>query len=70
MVSPVWWASVVGMTAVLAARVPELEAPQKPGDTAQTVVEAFQEEVDGREGDEGPQKGSERPSWWRWFGFK
>jgi hypothetical protein len=51
----------------LVQRVPELEAPRNGHETA---AEASGGVVEDREGEGGPQNGSQRRSWWRtWFGF-
>ncbi len=53
-------AQLTQANAALAAKVPELEAPQEPSGAAQSVVEE-QERVEPRSGTEGPQESAERP---------
>jgi predicted DNA-binding protein YlxM (UPF0122 family) len=61
---------VAGLTqanAQLAARVPELEAPQEPSEAAETVEEE-PERAEPRPDTPGDQEGVERPWWRRVFG--
>jgi hypothetical protein len=57
-------AQLTQANAALAARVPELEAPQEPTEAAETVEEA-PEGTEPRSGTLGPQEGAQRRPWWR-----
>ena len=63
-------AQLTQANAFLARRVPELEPARDAREAHQAAAEAPGGVVEDREGEGGPQNGSQRRSWWRtWFGF-
>ncbi len=62
-------AQLTQANAVLARRVPELEAPQEPRDAPQTAAEA-PEGPEPRPATGGTREAARRSWWRRWFGFE